>query len=99
MIFPKRGSSRKESHTELKRRSPYDGPAGNLRHNLQLLDRRVALADPRVHERQVVTKPGPKHASSTLYIMSSENFFWITVSFPRLIPESEDRCGSDPRSG
>ena len=58
----------------------------------QLFTREKALL-PRSNRRKPLTNSKP---AAPLYL--SEDWFELTVSFPQLVPESEDRCGFDPRS-
>ena len=57
----------------------------------QLFTREKALL-PRSNRRKPLTNSKP---AAPLYL--SEDWFELTVSFPQLVPESEDRCGFDPK--
>ena len=57
----------------------------------RLFTREKALL-PRSNRRKPLTNSKP---AAPLYL--SEDWFELTVSFPQLVPESEDRCGFDPK--
>ena len=57
----------------------------------QLFTREKALL-PRSNRHKPLTNSKP---AAPLYL--SEDWFELTVSFPQLVPESEDRCGFDPK--